>query len=217
MIIDFLMEEAIRLTRPCTWLVPEPNSEGIAAVWGGAGIVNPPHEPHEHLMTFDCRFLPLELQNLQGCISVYQDEDDEITELIRHDSTRELPFEISLGINLYPFRTTSLPPLEAIFHFGSQKIQDLVSAQGWEGGWDYHIPNKSIEHAYLRAYQAQNPLYLKRNVFAILGGWHFPWADGDWEKMLDQELLLWTFQDAEPWVEVWRDKNKKFHRLGRIT
>jgi hypothetical protein len=124
MIIDILLEEAIRLIRPCTWLVPEPNSEGIAAVWGGDGIVNPPVEPHEHLMTFDCRFLPSKLQDITGCISVYQDEDDEIAELVRHESTFKLPLEMSSSIKLYPFRTTSLPPIEAIFRYGSDNTKD---------------------------------------------------------------------------------------------
>jgi hypothetical protein len=217
MIIDILLEEAIRLIRPCTWLVPEPNSEGIAAVWGGDGIVNPPVEPHEHLMTFDCRFLPSKLQDITGCISVYQDEDDEIAELVRHESTFKLPLEMSSSIKLYPFRTTSLPPIEAIFRYGSDNTKDQLTEHGWDGNLDYTFPDKSIEDAYLRAYQAQNPLYIRKNVFAILGGWHFPWADGDWEELSNQELLLWTFQDAEPWVEVWRDENHKFRRIGRIT
>jgi hypothetical protein len=43
-----------------------------------------------------------------------------------------------------------------------------------------------------------------REAAAVLGGWHFPWPDGDWEERCGESLLAWTIEESEPWVEVWR-------------
>ena len=53
-------------------------------------------------------------------------------------------------------------------------------------------------------------------VHAVLGGWHFPWPDGDWGELVERPLLAWTFEDSEPWVEVWGD-GKGFQVKQRIT
>jgi hypothetical protein len=40
-------------------------------------------------------------------------------------------------------------------------------------------------------------------AYAVLGGWHFPWPDGDWEDLVTCRLLAWTFAGSEPWLEAW--------------
>ena len=50
-----------------------------------------------------------------------------------------------------------------------------------------------------------------------LGGWHFPWPDGDWFDLLTKTLLIWTFEGAEPWIEVWADQAGELHLIERIT
>ena len=59
-----------------------------------------------------------------------------------------------------------------------------------------------VGEAYLRHWQAQCPMYADA-IVAVLGGWHFPWPEGDWEALRERPLLAWTLEDAEPWVEVW--------------
>ena len=31
-----------------------------------------------------------------------------------------------------------------------------------------------------------------------------PWPDGDLERLMFSKLLIWTFEEAEPWVEVFQ-------------
>lgn len=216
--IDQLLAEARHIARICTLLVPQPNSEPIAAIWGGPGIVMPPHRSERHRITIDCRFLPLDIPNLTGCISIYDGQDDATLHPISYDPTCTLPAASDAGIMLYPQRATSLPPIEALFRFGSTAIQDWLRANRWQRDWEYNdnFPDRAIANAYNRIYQDQNPLYTGI-AFAVLGGWHFPWPDGDWDEHLDQQLIVWTFEDAEPWIEVWRDVHGAFHLIERIT
>ena len=216
--VDQLLEEAQHLARPCTLLVPQPDTEPVAAIWGGPGIVMPPDDPELHRITIDCRFLPPYLQDLTGCISIYHMADDTALQAVHHDPTCTLPATSHAGIKLYPQSTTSLPPLEALFRFGSPVIQDWLSANRWQREWEYNnnFPDRDVANTYNRLYQAQNPLY-SGAAFAVLGGWHFPWPDGDWDDLLPQQLIIWTFEDAEPWLEIWRNTKGQFHLKERIT
>jgi hypothetical protein len=84
---------------------------------------------------------------------------------------------------------------------------------------------------YEKEFQRNCPLYNKKDVDAVLGGWHINWHDDRplWKPvqnergLLDEEasyrcgdnrLVLWTFRDAEPWVEVWMDKDGRRHAWG---
>lgn len=50
----------------------------------------------------------------------------------------------------------------------------------------------------------------------MLGGWHMPWPEGDWVELIDRPLLVFTFEESEPWVEVWKwDDGYKI--IQRIT
>jgi hypothetical protein len=218
MLVDQLLEEAQHLARPCTLLVPQADTESVAAIWGGPGIVLPSGDTQLHRITIDCRFLPSDFQDLAGCMSVYYTEDDQVRDPVRYDTTATLPTTSHPGINLYPQRTKSLPPIEALFRFGSPVIQDWLLANRWQPDWEYNdnFPDRAIANAYNRIYQAQNPFYTGA-AFAVLGGWHFPWPDGDWDDLLQQRLIIWTFEDAEPWLEVWRTNNDQFQLKARIT
>jgi hypothetical protein len=51
----------------------------------------------------------------------------------------------------------------------------------------------------------------------VLGGWHMLWPEDDRFDRGDNELLLWTFEDAEPWVEVWLTAQGELVVQERIT
>jgi len=216
--VDQLLAEAQHLARSCTLLVPQPNSEPVAAIWGGPGIVMPPDDSELHRITIDCRFLPPYLQGLTGCISVYNVADNHALNPVSHDPLRILPSMFHTGVKLYPQPAISLPPIEALFRFGSSAIQDWLTANRWHREWEYNdnFPDRDVANAYNQIYQDQNPLY-SGTAFAVLGGWHFPWPDGDWDELLKQKLIVWTFEDAEPWLEVWHDTNEHFRIIERIT
>ena len=48
-------------------------------------------------------------------------------------------------------------------------------------------------------------------------GWHWPRADSDWHEMLDDQLMIFTLRDSEPWVEAWRTRSNQFRVIQRIT
>lgn len=68
---------------------------------------------------------------------------------------------------------------------------------------------------YIEAWQNNCPLYTEGTT-AVIGGWHFPWPEGDWDELCQQTLVLWTIENSEPWVEVWSD-GKTFRVCERVT
>lgn len=216
--IEQLLAEAQRLARHCTLLVDQPNGGPIAAVWRDPDIAAPAYAAKEHRVTIDCRFLPPHLSGLTGCVSIYDDDeaDDDICSVVDYDPNGALPEASDASTKLYAQPAMSLPPISAICQLGAPIIQDWLAANGWEQDAFDRFPDPDLTKAYNRIYQGQNPLYTN-TAFAILGGWHFPWPDGDWNDLLNQDLIVWTLQDAEPWVEVWRDANGRWQAIERIT
>jgi hypothetical protein len=44
-----------------------------------------------------------------------------------------------------------------------------------------------------------------------------PMADDDWHDLLDEQLMVFTIRDSEPWVEAWRTRTGQFRVIQRIT
>jgi hypothetical protein len=178
---------AQRLARPSVLLKRSPAVGDPAGIWGGAGIVPAPSGPFRHWLSVDCRFLPTGLGPSGGILSVYTNQEDCASGFVGYDPTAELAGTV--GHTLFAHPTMSLPP------------PDALAAEG--------------DDAYVRLWQASCPLYTGKAV-AVLGGWHFPWPDGDWEELREQHLLVWTLEDSEPWVEVWAEPIG-FRVMQRIT
>jgi hypothetical protein len=51
----------------------------------------------------------------------------------------------------------------------------------------------------------------------MLGGWHEPWPDSEPEDSLGKRLVVMTYWDAEPFIEVWVDAEQQFRVIPRIT
>jgi hypothetical protein len=182
-----LARTADRLARPCILLKWTGLPDQLAGVWGGPGIVPPPAGPFRHWLSIDCRFLPAGLGPSRGVLSVYSDEDDCVSGFAGHDPEARLA--INGGRALYAHAGQSLPP------------PDALSAED--------------DETYIRLWQSNCPMYTGEAV-AVLGGWHFPWPDGDWEELRSQPFLIWTLEDSEPWVEVWGEPGR-FRVMQRIT
>jgi hypothetical protein len=208
-----LLEEGRKLSRPCVYL--RDMGEGdVAAVWGGPGAVAAPDSSYKHWLSLDCRFLP-EPANLAGCLSVYTDEEEGGIAAV---DTAVILLPTKDGIPLFGHNDLSMPPIDAIFRFGSAAVQDWLRDNAWEPEWGYNdnFSGRDAVAGYESAVQKMSPLYTG-TAFAQLGGWNMPWPEGDWEELLDQTLLVWTFQDAEPWVEVWQDAEHELRVIQRIT
>lgn len=106
---------------------------------------------------------------------------------------------------LYAETMASLPPVDAVFLLGSSQIESYLNRHRWEReyGFNNNFPD-SIPFEYERLYQKNCPIFLQ-GIAAVCGGWHFPWPDGDFEKLIDARLVVWTLLESEPWIEVFEE------------
>ncbi len=179
--------QATQLARPSVLLKRSGPASARAGVWGGPGVVPAPAGPFRHWLSIDCRFLPAGHGPSGGVLSVYTNEEDGESGHAGHDPAASLEF--GGGTALYAHPATSLPPPDALPAGGDAK--------------------------YTRLWQDNCPLYTGEAA-AVLGGWHFPWPDGDWEELRERQLLILTIDESEPWVEVWAEPIG-FRVMQRIT
>jgi hypothetical protein len=186
--IEIPIEQALRIAHGFAKPCVFLKKEGnkFAAVWGGAGTIAGP-EGYEHWLSVDCSFLPQELGLTKGVISVYSGGEDIDTGVVKYALNASL--ELNNGVPLYAHSAISIPP-----------------------------PDISAEldtDSYMKAWQDNCPVYTGTTT-AVIGGWHFPWPDGDWEELCGKQFVLWTIENSEPWLEVWKD-GESFRVLERIT
>lgn len=123
------------------------------------------------------------------------------------------------GTPLYAHPASVLPPIEAVFAQGSDAIGEWIGSHGWDRVTRYN-PNfggHNIAERYLDAWTDEYPLYLTSDIYAVLGGWHMPFADDDWYDLIDQQQMVLTVRDSEPWVEAWRTRTDEFKIIQRIS
>lgn len=213
---DQLIQEGRKLARPCVYLRDKGEAHQYAAIWRGTGVVPHSQGPYRHWLTIDCHFLIDSVAGSTGCLSVYTNEDDCQSGIVAIDPQRHLS-TFTHGTRLFALPGETLPPIEAVFKFGSSAVREWLDANNWDPDWGYsdNFKDRQPADVYQRTYQAQCPLY-SGNAYAVLGGWHFPWPDNDWEQLLQDRLIAWTFEESEPWVEVW-EQNRAFRVIQRIT
>jgi hypothetical protein len=206
MTLEDLIVEGRAIARRCVFLRSEEKGSRVGT-WHEAT------EPrHRRWLTVDAAFM-----SLSDCryVSVLSDHSGrgwiERLAALPEASTRDVP--------LFASDATVLPPLDAIFARGSERVGSWLSENGWPRDCPYNpnFPDRAPAQEYERAFQAEHPLYSSAGVFAVIGGWHFPFPDDDWHDLIDNDLLLMTFADAEPWIEVWRDKTGQIKVIERVT
>jgi hypothetical protein len=121
-----LLAEAERLIRPCVHLKSEGPEESFAAVWDGPGLVSCPVGSFRHWLSIDCRYFPEGLGLSSGCLSVYTNEEHSASSLAIHDINIKLECKPG-GAKLFAHATRSLPPIDAVFRFGSSILQDWLT------------------------------------------------------------------------------------------
>ena len=208
-----LIAEGKRLAKPCIYL--RKDGEGLpVAAWGGPPGVSRPPGSVRHWLTLDCTLLPKEFGTANGSASVFSDEDSAGAFVVDPSARFSSP---PAGVALFAHSTLSLPPIDAVFRFGSDKVHAWLAQHGWEPTWGHNdnFKDSAPVQGYEIAFQDQYPLYTG-GAHAVLGGWHFPWPDDDWDGRLNETLVLSTFEDSEPWIEVWF-KDGAFNVMQRIT
>lgn len=222
MTADELIEEGRRLARPCVYLRDVGDGPAAAhwypkddAAWDAA-------ETSGGML-----WLTVDLSRVPGLslppdaaryLSVYTNEKDGDTGRVELASEWPAPAPPN-AVPLFATDAAPLPPVDAVFTRGSDAVRDWLRQNNWPPDEPYNANFKdyAVADAYDRAYQTEFPLFQESDVYAILGGWHTPWPEGDWHDLLDQTLVVWTFADSEPWVEVWRDRDGSYSVIQRIT
>jgi len=102
----------------------------------------------------------------------------------------------------------SLPPVNAVFLLGSDVVAEFLRKHDWPRNEPFNDNFPAPAPCeYERIWQDNCPMY-QSDIAAVIGGWHFIWPDGDWQELVDQELVAWTLRDSEPRVEVFRSGNQ---------
>ena len=208
---ESLIREAERLAKPVVYLVPQGEGPTVGTWWGP--IAGKVQDDVHCWLALDCVATPL-LDVPSGTLAVYCEEGSlEGSAVVDRDPLRPN----SPGRKLYAVGARSLPPMDALFRFGSDEIGSWLSSLGWQRDEFYNdnFPDP-VAREYEKVFQMQHPLYMN-SAWAAVGGWHLPWPDGDWEERLADRLLVTTYYESEPWLEVWANNNNELKVLGRIT
>lgn len=146
-----LLQEGQVLSKPSILLQSKDIGQ-LSAFWGGNGIFSNPYPAFEHLITFDCQVLPLTTSYSTGCIAVYRHPN-----AIGNDSVHVTHIPQSFptskgdwGTPLFSTRYQSLPPLSAVFRFGSQVVENWLEQYHWQrtAGDNGNFPDKIAVKTY---------------------------------------------------------------------
>ena len=206
-----LIEEAESLSRPVTYLVPAGASDRVGFWWGpspGSRVL-----VDRVWLALDCTLVP-ELEIPVGILQLSFDSASGSASATIADSW---PSRSGPAQPLRPVPGRSLPPMDALFRLGSDAIGQWLEARGWQRDWGYNsnFPD-DVARQYEQVFEERHPLYTD-SVWATVGGWHFPWPDGDWDDRLHDTLLVTTYRDSEPWLEIWATADDGLQALARIT
>jgi hypothetical protein len=211
---EMLMSEGRRLARPAVSLRPRGNGP-VAAVWHECDEGEIETSGYRCWITVDGRFVPGLSKEVSGCLSVFTDEREcQGGRVEVHPVLPKRP-----GVNLHACEESVLPPIEAIFARGSDVVGEWLAANDWPRDERYNdnFPDSAVVKEYEREWFKSYPLYRQDDTYAVLGGWHWPCADGDWYQLIDEQLVVLTIRDSEPWVESWRLRSGQFKVIQRIT
>ncbi len=214
MISEQLIEEGRRLQRPSVFLRRQ-GTGPVAAVWYEPNDDEIESTGHRCWLTVDAHQVPGLPPSVAGYFSVFTDETK--CQDGRIEVTSSWPKRA--GMQLYAHPASVLPPIDAVFARGSEAVGEWIRSQGWDRTERYNdnFKDRDIVREYERTWTREFPLYFNSDVYAVLGGWHCPWADDDWHDLIDEQLMVFTIHDSEPWVEAWRTQTGQFRVIQRIT
>ncbi|QIF03956.1 hypothetical protein [Roseimicrobium sp. ORNL1] len=217
MTVDQLIEEGRKLQRPCVFLTPD-GSGPAAAEWYELDSERDAEDSagFRRWLTIDAQHIPGAEAGITGYVSIFTDEEKCVGG--RVEVTPSWPDRA--GTLLYAHAASVLPPIEAVFAKGSEAVGDWLEWHNWDRTWRYNgnFKGAAIAEAYIQAWMREYPIYLSSpDIYAVLGGWHFPMSDDDWLDLMDEQLMVFTLRDSEPWVEAWRTGAGEFKVFQRIT
>jgi hypothetical protein len=189
MTADQLIAEGRKLQRPCFFLRPEGSGE-VAAIWHERDDDEIDETGFRCWLTINSRFVPGLPSSITGYISLFSNEQDFTSGKVEISAAQPKRG----GTKLYAHAASVIPPFDAVVAKGSGAVGDWLKANNW--------PREKIVEAYLDVWRSEFPLYFNSDIYAILGGWHWPSQDDDWHDLIDEQLIALTIHDSEPWVET---------------
>lgn len=219
MSVESLISEGEKLARPCIQLVEESTSTGILAYWRGEGRKTGQGRPDDtHRITFDCDWLSKHGLKFKGSIGVYDiNPHHEWVKPLRIDRIDSPLAKLQVdGTPLFGNETNSFPPIESLCLYGGPVVDDWLKSEGLDRvDYDDAALTKAGE-AYQQEFIRRSPLHQSKQPVAILGGWHAFWSDDEFYLPREMRLMLWTFREAEPWIELF-ERFPNIHTRLRIT
>jgi hypothetical protein len=207
MTFEELIAEGRKLERPC--LLLRPHGEGpVVAVWHERNRDEIASTGHRAWLTVDARHVPGLPVSVAGYLTIFIDQ--ERCQGGRVEQSASWPKRA--GTPLYAHAASVLPPIDAVFARGSQAVADWLASHGNE-----NFPGATAVEKYEDLWMKEFPLYTSDDIYAVLGGWHMAWPEGDWHDFIDGQLMVFTLRDSEPWVEAWHMASGEFRVVQRIT
>lgn len=214
MTAEQLIEEGRKLQRPCVFLKPR-GAGPVAAIWHERDDDEIDATGHHCWLTVDARHIPGVDPTVKGYVSIFTDEVK--CQGGRVEVTPTWPKRP--GTQLFAHSASVLPPIDAVFARGSKAVGEWISSLGWgrDDRYNSNFKGSAIVEKYYRIWQQEFPIYFESDIHAVLGGWHFPMADDDWHELIDEQLMVFTLRNSEPWVEAWRMRTGQFRVIQRST
>jgi hypothetical protein len=209
-----LISEGRKLERPCLLLRPT-GTGAVAAGWYERDEGEIESTGHRCWLTVDIRNIPGLRRPVRRYMKVLTDEtsDGGRVQFVSSWPRRA-------GTRLYAHAASVLPPIDAVFARGSEAVGQWMASHGWNRRERYNdnFKGRATIEPYERLWMQEFPIYFsKSDIYAVLGGRHWPCADHDWHHLIDEQLMVFTIRDAEPWVEAWRTRAGQFRVIQRIT
>ena len=209
-----LIKEGRALERPCAFLRPH-GTGPVAAIWHERDDEEIESTGFHCWLTVDARQIPGLPERIPGYVSVLTDE--ERCQGGRVEIVESWPGRP--GTELFARSESVLPPIDAVFAHGSEAVQQWLASNNWPRNERYNnnFSDKAVVAPYERVWFREYPLYREDEIYAVLGGWHWPGPDDDWHELVDDQLMVLTVRDSEPWVEAWHTRKGQFKVIQRIT
>jgi hypothetical protein len=200
-----LWDEADRLAQPVLYLRSRKSSKTTEAPVAGWNARLSANERAGVWLRVDLRQHPNERIQANGVLSV--EVDPRSCEGIAKSLPDE-PFAVQKGERpLFAEEAWDYPHHEILEVKGKKAVRNLLAndadaVKEYEDEW--------------WASARPTDLLADSNVYAQLGGWPMQWPEEGADEQLKKQLVLRTYRDAEPWIEVFR-RGRRYEVVVRIT
>jgi hypothetical protein len=199
MTVEVLLDAGQRLTKPVTRLVkrtPDSTAATIAC-WVGAGGA----ERSLPWLRVDLRAHPDPACRRDAVLEVHADAGE------GHGHAVVVPalLEPRRGETaLCGITSEEIPSLAVLFLEGDDAIASWLVKNRWKREWEYtgNFPDRDCARGYAAEWRRSHSIS-DAETWAQLGGWPLSWGhENAGAQLAAGSLLLRTYKDAEPWIEV---------------